>query len=179
MIITNRMFLRPHHIEDFEPYAKLWMQTSSTNKNAPNAQPLNQEESWARLLRQMGHWSTFGFGPFLVLDGGTKHIVGEAGFAFCKRGIDPSFDGAPEAMWRIDVNHQGKGLATEAMLAAVTWLEEHQEFPRTVCIIDELNAASKRVAEHLEFREFARAVYRDNLVFLFERIVMTVSKGRK
>jgi RimJ/RimL family protein N-acetyltransferase len=179
MINTNRLILRPHQIADFEQYANIWMQTSTANINAPNARPLSEEESWARLLRQMGHWSTFGFGPFVVLDGGTKHIVGEAGFAVCKRGISPSFDGAPEAMWRIDVNRQGKGLATEAMLVAASWLDVHQKFPRTVCMIDLLNVASKRVAAKLEFKEFSSALYRDNPVLLFERTVMTVSKGRK
>lgn len=176
MINTNRLLLRPHHIDDFEQYAKLWMQTSPANTIAPNAQSLSHEESWARFLRQLGHWSAFGFGPFVVLDGGTKHIVGEAGFAFCERGIGPSFDGAPEAMWKIDVNRQGKGLATEAMLVAASWLNAHQKFPRTVCMIDVLNIASKRVAEKLEFSEFSSSQYRDKPVLLLERTVAKNSK---
>lgn len=172
MITTKRLLLRPHHIDDFEQYAKLWMETSPSNKNTPNAQPLSEEESWARLLRQMGHWSAFGFGLFLVLDRETEHIVGEAGFAFCKRGLGPSFDTVPEAMWRIDVHNQGKGLATEAMLAAMDWLANHWEFPRTVCMTDLLNAASRHVAEKLGFREFASAaVYHGNPVVLFERTI--------
>ena len=169
MIDTDRLLLRPHHIDDFEQYAKLWAQASPANKDAPNAKPLNEEEAWARLLRQIGHWSAYNFGPFVVLDSGTKLIVGEAGFAFCKRGLGPSFDGAPEAMWRIDAHHQGKGLATEVMLAAMDWLDKNLEFPRTVCMIDWLNAASKHVAEKLEFREFASTTYRDNPVLLLER----------
>lgn len=179
MISTNRLLLRPHHIDDFDGYARLWMQASPANKSAPNAQPLSQEDSWARLLRQIGHWSAFGFGPFLVLNHAEKRIVGEAGFAFCKRGNGPSFDGVPEAMWRIDVHDQGKGLATEAMQAAVSWLDARQKFPRTVCMIDPLNAASKRVASNLDFREFARAAYHENQVLLFERTITAISEHKK
>ena len=179
MMSTNRLLLRPHHIDDFERYAKLWMQPSAAHKNTPNAQPLSQEGSWARLLRLMGHWSAFGFGPFLVLDGGTKQIVGEAGFSFCKRGIGLLFDDVPEAMWRIDVHSQGKGFATEAMLAAIDWLDDHQEFPKTVCMTDVLNAASRHVAEKLEFRKFASAVYHGNQVLLFERTATTITTAKK
>ena len=155
------------------------MQPTAAHKNTPNAQPLSQEESWTRLLRHMGHWSAIGFGPFLVLDGETEHIVGEAGFAFCEVGIGSSFDTVPEAMWRIDVHSQGKGFATEAMLAAMDWLATHQEFPRTVCMTDPLNLASKRVAEKLEFREFASAVYHGNPVILYERTATTITKCKK
>jgi RimJ/RimL family protein N-acetyltransferase len=162
--------LRPHDIGDFSGYWPMWTQGSPAGIDAPNAQPLGEEETWARLLRFIGHWQAFQFGPFLVIDKTSGSIVGEAGCAFCRRGLGLSFDGAPEAMWRIDRDYQGKGFATEAMRAAIHWLDARQEHARMVCMIDPHNTASQRVAMNLGFREYADTVYRGNPVLLYERI---------
>ena len=170
MIETNRLLLRPHKIEDFRDYLSLWKQRSPAGDQAPNAQPLGEEEAWSRLLRLIGHWTSFGFGPFLVLDRMSDFIVGEVGFAHCHRGHEPVYDEVPEAMWRIDHAAQGIGIATEAMRATIGWFDEQHKTKRTVCMIDQSNASSLRLALRLGFHEFAKAIYRENQVVLFERL---------
>ena len=168
MIETNRLLLRPLDVNDFSGYVQLWTQAPKPD-DAPNAQPLGEEGSWARLLRMIGHWTALGYGPFLVTDRASGAVVGEVGFAQHMRGNGPAFDGVPEGMWRIDHRRQGSGIATEAMQAAAAWFDATQVSARTVCMIDLTNMASRRLAERLGFREFASATYCGNPVLLFER----------
>ena len=51
----------------------------------------------------------------------------------------------------------------------VDWLEGALGPRRTVCIIDDANRASVRVAEKLGFREFARSIYKGSPIVMFER----------
>lgn len=64
----------------------------------------------------------------------------------------------------------GMGYATEAAQAAIAWLEGALGPQRTVCIIDDENRASLRVAEKLGYREFARTEYKGARVVMFERL---------
>jgi RimJ/RimL family protein N-acetyltransferase len=170
MIVTDRLLLRPHHINDFNVYLPLWTRASPSRKDPPSAQPLGEEETWNRLLRLIGHWTTFGYGPFLVVDRASDLIVGEVGFARFHRSNGPAYEGVPEAMWRIDHSHQGKGIAREAMQAAAGWFDAKQISKRTVCMIDVSNTASNRLADCLGFHEFATVIYRSNPVRLLERM---------
>lgn len=91
------------------------------------------------------------------------------GFADFKRGIAPSIEGVPEIGWVLASSAHGKGYATEAARAALAWLESTHGAQRTVCVINEDNRASVRVAEKLGYGEFARTVYKSAPVVMFER----------
>ena len=169
MIETNRLLLRPHDVDDFGGYVQLWTQAPKPD-DAPNAQPLGEEESWARLLRMIGHWTAFRLRSISCHGSRCSGaVVGEVGFAQYMRGNGPAFDGVPEGMWRIDHRRHGSGIATEAMQAAAAWFDATQVSARTVAMIDLANMASRRLAERLGFRAFANAIYCGNPVLLFER----------
>lgn len=131
--------------------------------------PATEEEAWGRLHRYVGHWAMMGFGYWLVADRATGRFVGEVGFADFKRAIIPSFDGAPEAGWALAPWAHGRGYATEALTAALGWLEEHVRPARTVCMIDEANAASLRVAEKVGYRRWTRTDYKGSPTTLYAR----------
>jgi RimJ/RimL family protein N-acetyltransferase len=76
---------------------------------------------------------------------------------------------APEGMWKVDLDAQGWGLATEAMTAITTWFDSARP-GRTVCMIDPDNLVSIRVASKLGFIEFERTTYKDTPIVLFERL---------
>ena len=63
----------------------------------------------------------------------------------------------------------GQGYATEAAQAALQWLENALGPQRTVCIINDDNRASLRVAEKCGYREFARTEYKGSSVVMLER----------
>ncbi|MBO9655261.1 GNAT family protein [Agrobacterium sp. SOY23] len=169
-LTTARLVLRPHAIADEALYCAFWSADVPRIDGVRSIAPLDPELAFARMLRFIGHWSVFGFGPFVVEELATGRIVGEVGFAHMRRGNGPDFDGVPEAMWKIDGQLAGKGVATEAVAAATGWLDDSGISRRIVCMIDPLNTPSLAIAARFGFRPFREAIFRDNPVRLFERV---------
>jgi len=122
-----------------------------------------------RLLRQAGHWSLLGYGFLAIEEKATGCFVGEAGLARFHRGLGPCFDDAPEAGWAIAPWAQGHGYATEAAAAALAWTEARLGLRRTVCLVHEGNASSRRVAEKLGYARIGQCRYRGYDALMFER----------
>jgi RimJ/RimL family protein N-acetyltransferase len=165
-IETPRLLLRAHRTEDAEGYAALWRPPADGPVHTP---VLDAEGSWARLLRLIGHRAVFGFAPFLVVERETGGIVGEAGHARFRRGLGPSFDGSPEAMWILLPERRGRGLAEEAMRAAIDDLVRRIGVTRSVAMIDPTNAASLALAGRLGFHHFGEGDHHGTRMRLFER----------
>lgn len=167
IIETQRLRLRSHTVADLEAYLPIW--ETPPDPGNPASFTLNEEDAWYRLLRFVGHWSHFGYGLFVVEDRANGRLIGEAGLAWFHRGIDPNFDNAPEAAWRVLPEYRGKGIASEAMTGVTQWFDRAGFSPRSVCIIDPANVASIKVAQRLGFAEFTRRRYKGADVILFER----------
>ena len=164
---TERLLLRGHRVEDFADSVALWSHPDVTRFISGRA--FTAEESWSRLVRYVGHWALMGFGYWVVTDKASGEFLGEVGFADYKRELEPSLDGAPEMGWVLMPHAHGRGVATEAVRAALAWGETRFESKRTTCLIDPGNAASIRVADKCGYREFARTTYKGTPVILFER----------
>ncbi|MGF6228438.1 RimJ/RimL family protein N-acetyltransferase [Inquilinus ginsengisoli] len=164
-IETERLVLRPHRAEDFADLAAMWADPEVTR--FIGGRPSTPEESWARLLRYGGLWGLLGFGYWAVHERATSRFVGEVGFADFRRGL--GFDGVPEAGWILMPWAQGRGLAGEAVRAALAWADA-RVWDRSVCIIDPENAPSLRLAEACGYREADRITYKDHPVILLERL---------
>lgn len=166
-IQTERLTLRGHATDDFPDCAAMWSDAAVTHFLAPN--PLSQEEVWARLLRYVGHWALMGFGYWAVRETATGRFVGDVGFADYRRDITPPLAGAPEIGWVLASGAQGRGFATEAVRAAITWGETRFSGARTVCLIDPGNRPSLRVAEKCGYHQYAHASYKGQATLLLER----------
>ncbi|MXQ11956.1 GNAT family N-acetyltransferase [Microvirga makkahensis] len=164
---TARLVLRAHSVADFAESLALWGDPQVTR--FISGRPSTQEEIWSRLVRYVGHWALLGFGYWAVEEKATGRFLGEVGFADFRRVIEPSFDGMPEIGWVIAPHAHGKGYATEAVRAAISWGDEHFEGARTVCIISPENRPSIRVAEKCGYREFLRTTYKDSPTIVFVR----------
>jgi RimJ/RimL family protein N-acetyltransferase len=167
VIETQRLTMRGHRLEDFVDCSAMWADPLVTRHIG--GKPFSKEETWARLLRYVGHWSWLGFGYWAIEEKNTGSFVGELGFADYKRDIEPSLEGAPELGWALASGVHGKGYATEAVRAIVAWGEAHFGLVRTVCIVHPENLASIRVAEKCGYREFQRATYKGHSTILFAR----------
>ena len=166
MIETPRLVLRRHTVHDFLSCAALWSDPQVTRYISGRA--FTGEETWARLLRYIGHWEALGYGFWLVEEKSTGEFAGELGFADFHREIDPPITD-PEAGWAFLPRFHGRGYATEALRAALAWGDTHLSGPRTVCLIHPENTASFRVAEGCGFRECHRTVYKDHPAVLLAR----------
>ena len=124
-----------------------------------------------RLLRYGGLWTFLGYGFWAVCERDTGRFVGEVGLADFHREIDWGQDAenAPECGWVLSPSAQGHGYATEAVVAALQWRDDHLPGSRTVCMIGPENTGSLRVAEKCGFRALRDADYH-GIVTLFERV---------
>lgn len=163
---TDRLWLRGHRLDDFGQCAAMWADPNVTQYIMDR--PSTEEESWARLLRYVGHWALAGFGYWVIVEKQTGEFIGEAGFADYKRNIQPSLDGMPEIGWVLASRAHGKGFATEAVRTIAKWGDEHFQKP-TRCIIAPENRASFRVAAKCGYREIIRTIYNGHEAVMFER----------
>lgn len=149
---TPRLRLRALSMDDWEAYAAAWADPRMTR--FIGGEPRDRATSWGKFLQGIGLWPLFGFGywSFIERDGG--RFVGNGGLARFERGI-PELAGFPEAGWAFVPDAWGKGYATEAMGAVLAWADTILGERETRCIIDPMNAASRRVAEKLGYSLFA------------------------
>ncbi len=168
VLTTERLVLRGHRKDDFEDCAALWGDPAVVRYISGKAS--TSSESWARLLNYAGHWALLGFGFWAVEERGSGRYVGEVGLADFKRDIEPGFEGTPEAGWVLAPWSHGKGYATEAVEAALTWGGKELGMTRCICMIDPAHKASQRVAEKCGFKVFAETTFKGSPVLLLERV---------
>jgi RimJ/RimL family protein N-acetyltransferase len=161
------LILRGHRLEDFDALAAMWADPQVTR--FITGTPATREESWARLLRYAGHWSLLGFGFWAVELKAGASFIGDVGFANWQRQITPSLDAMPESGWVFSSTAHGRGIATEAVQAALAWADRHLDGQTTTCIIGVDNLASIRVAKKTGYQEYARAQFKGKEVIQLRR----------
>lgn len=164
---TDRLVLRPPRAEDFEPYFEMCADPETFRHSERG--PMSSDEAWSRLLRHAGHWSLLGHGLFTLIDKDSGRFAGEAGLGDFRRALGAGYDDCPEAGWAVAPWARGRGLATEAMRAALGWIEDVLGQGRSVCMIHVDNRASIRVAEKLGYRHYGEQLYRGYRALMFER----------
>jgi len=167
VVETQRLRLRCHRLEDFANCASMWGDALVTRHIG--GKPLTREESWARLLRYVGHWALLGFGLWAVEERESGDYVGDIGFANFQREIQPQLPDVPEMGWVLAPRAHGKGYATEAVRAAAGWGDTRFSGSQTFCLIHPENTASLRVAEKCGFRELHRTTYKEQPTIVFLR----------
>ncbi|WP_299207802.1 GNAT family N-acetyltransferase [uncultured Tateyamaria sp.] len=154
MLDTDRLILRQPVADDFEPLAAMFNEPSVTEHIGG---VLSRADAWARLLRDVGHWSLEGFGQFIIIDKATRSFVGKVGFAKYKRDLGSNVETDVECSWTLRSACHGKGYATEAAMRSHQWYSAQRAGP-TACMIDEANTASLRLAASLGYSEVDRLV---------------------
>lgn len=164
---TERLILRPHRLQDFEEVAALW--ADPTVVRYIGGSPSTREQSWARLLRYIGHWQALGFGSWAVCDRTDGRFLGEVGFANYQRAVEPALPDVPEAGWVLAQRAHGRGIASEAVDCIHTWADTDRGWPQTTCILDPDHVASLRVAQKHGYRIEGQARYNDQPVSVLMR----------
>lgn len=118
----------------------------------------SEADSFARLLRNVGSWTLWGYGIFMVRLKGEDRIVGTCGVFRSHRGFgaEQGLDNVPEAGWIVHKDHWGEGIAREAMDAALGWFDSVHGKQRVACMIEEGHAASDALAAKLGFVRYGR-----------------------
>ncbi len=165
---TDRLVLDLHSVGDFEALHAMWSDPDTVRFLGGKVG--SRQDSWMRLLRYRGLWALLGYGYWAVHEKVSDRFVGELGFADFHRPTEPSFEGIPEAGWVLAPWARGKGYATEALSAALGWLDG-AGYPRSVCIIDPANAASLALAQKVGFGAPKTVHFGSEAITLFERVV--------
>lgn len=165
-IITSRLLLRAHRMDDFEASLALWSDRNVTRYIG--GKPSTGEEVWSRLLRYAGLWPTLGYGYWAICDRSTGRFLGELGLADFCREIEPPLD-VPEAGWALIPTAAGRGYAAEALEAVLGWTNRSLSAPSCVCLIDAENIPSIRLAERAGFSHEGTVVYRGSRQEQFRR----------
>ena len=166
-LVTERLVLRAHRVEDFPGLAALW--SDPVVIRFIGGTPLTPEDVWSRLLRSAGLWSLLGFGYWVVEEKVTGNFLGEVGFADLKRAIEPPLGNAPEAGWVFASAAHGKGFGIEAVQAIHTWGSNNFQASYSACLIHPENESSLRIAAKMGYRESARSIYKGQPAIVFFR----------
>jgi RimJ/RimL family protein N-acetyltransferase len=131
--------------------------------------PQSREDTWRKILGSPGLWALLGYGYWVAERREDGAYLGQIGFADFKRDMTPGIEGIPEMGWIMTRQAQGRGYATEAVLAALDWADEALGGGEIVAIISHDNAASIRIAEKGGFSSREEAVYKGEPILLFRR----------
>jgi RimJ/RimL family protein N-acetyltransferase len=167
VLTTERLILRGFTAADFDAFAAIW--GDATVVRHISGTPSSRSESWSRLLRLAGGWSLLGYGYWAVEEAASGRLAGMAGLADFKREIGADIAGLPEAGWVFSPDFHGKGYATEAMGAGLSWADAALEADKSCCLIDPDNAASINVAEKLGYGDRFSAPFGDGETLVFFR----------
>ena len=166
-LITDRLTLTPVQPSDLADLNALWSDAAFATSIFPA--PLTSEDVWLRLLRDVGHWEVKGHGNWSIRETATGDYVGSMGVLDYRRILEPAFD-APELGWGVAPRFQGKGMAFEALSAALAWCEDSLNARRTVCMISPDNAPSHALAARAGYAPYVETTYKGSPIVLLERI---------
>ena len=167
VLITDRLTLTPTQASDFGDLVALWSDPAFATAIFPTA--LSSEDVWFRLLRDIGHWEALGHGNWAIRETATGDYVGSVGVLDYHRIMTPAFD-APELGWGVAPRFQGRGMAFEALSAALAWCDDALNAPRTVCMISPDNVPSHALATRAGYAPYVETIYKDSPVVLLERL---------
>ncbi|MFJ6571718.1 GNAT family N-acetyltransferase [Streptomyces sp. NPDC091292] len=149
MITTSRLVLRRWRPEDIAPLAAIsgdpvvmrWIGNGSVR---------SPEQTRAGVEAMERAWDTQGFGLFAVELRETGQLVGFTGLSVPD--YLPQLLPSVEIGWRLGRAFWGRGLATEAALAALRFGLADRGLDRIVSVAQEDNGASERVMSKLGMR---------------------------
>jgi [ribosomal protein S5]-alanine N-acetyltransferase len=142
-VVTERLVLRRVTEADVEDYYRLFTDPEVTRYLPTRGQPI----PWGSFEGLVGcsdrHWSTHGYGVWVVCDLEDGSVIGQCGLRFLDE------NGETEVLYAYARPWWGKGIATEAAVAALAFGFERTGLRRIVAYAVPENQASTRVMEKL------------------------------
>jgi RimJ/RimL family protein N-acetyltransferase len=166
-IETERLVLRAWSKDDFRPYHAILQQPEVHRHFGP--QPMAAEECWRRLMASVGGWQFNGFGTWAVETKADGRLVGNVGLFTAWRDLEPEFGEQPEMGWIMASETHGRGLASEACVAALDWAAANLPPTPIWAIIAPANAPSLILAERLGFERVHETQYHGDPTVVLRR----------
>lgn len=154
MLRTERLELHRPQTSDLEGLFNLIANPETRRHLGPSK--ASMADSFARLLRNVGSWTLYGYGVFVVRLRDQQSILGTCGVFRSFRGFGKGMDDVPEAGWIIDADHWGQGYAREAVESALAWFDAEHGGQRIACMIEEGHNRSHNLALSVGFTPYDR-----------------------
>ncbi len=139
---TERLLLRGLRIDDLDAYADIYGDVE-VMRHLEHGRPLDRDAAWRSMALHLGHWQLRGYGQWALVARNSDVLVGRAGL------WQPEGWPGLEIGWLLARPQWGRGFATEAARAALTYAFTVLRAERVISLIRPDNAASIRVAERL------------------------------
>ncbi|HEX8845973.1 MAG TPA: GNAT family N-acetyltransferase [Pyrinomonadaceae bacterium] len=143
---TERLTLRTWSLDDAEAGFQIWSD-AEVMLYVGTGEPyksVEQTRSWLR--RMIAHQEQYGFGYWAMLEKESGQLIGS-----CGMGRHPDGGPAVDFGYTLARSHWGRGLATEAAAACLSYAFEHLRLPELVASVDSRNTRSQRVLEKIGF----------------------------
>lgn len=161
--MTARLVLRKIVPADVTTMIRLHADPDATRHRPEGTS--SPRDSRQLFLSWLDHWSEFGFGYWAIEIAGTKELTGFGGLQLAY-GDNGAY---LNVFYRLFPRFWGHGYAPEMVTAAAEW--GHRELPELpiMIITPTTNAAARRVAEKLGFRQVREAYFQGALSCFFQR----------
>lgn len=147
-IETDRLLLRPFRLDDLDAHAEI-LRDPLVTRYLPRGPFLPQDARAIseRILNHfLEHWQRHGFGAWGLLDKASRQLIGQCGLNYLPESPEV------EVLYLLAQAAWGRGLATEAARASVSYGFETVGLERIVGITMPENIASQRVLEKAGLR---------------------------
>ena len=139
VLLTPRLRLRPHVVEDFDRFAEFYASQRSEYVGGP----LSAGAAWRLFAAMVGQWALKGFGVWAIDIRDSGEHVGHVDL------WAPADWPENELGWMLWEGFEGHGYAHEAALRAREYAFETLGWSTVVSYIDPDNERSRRLAERL------------------------------
>ena len=140
---TGRLLLKPLELEHFDAFAAMAAEPEVMEFLSFDGKPLTRFQAWQAFASSAGHWTLRGFGWFGVFERESGDFVGRIG-PWHPEGW-PGF----EVGWALCSKYWGRGYATEAAAATISYSFNELGQGKVISLIDPANVRSIGVAERL------------------------------
>jgi RimJ/RimL family protein N-acetyltransferase len=152
---TERLFARPpspedralYHAHFTRPEIEAWLRPSPLP-------PFNAQVIDELVDGDQVHWQSHGFGPWVLIEKESGAFAGRGGLAWTS--VEDTAE--VELPWSIEPRLHGRGLATEAAIAACSHARE-LGLEQVVALVLPTNLPSQRVAEKAGFERDGEVIH--------------------
>ncbi len=154
VITTPRLILRPFTQHDAVDYHRNTMADADVMRFLLGVKPIKETKLLVKNRFRKPEKGKPGVWSVAFMEDPNNEVVGHVGY------LTQELDGEPveEMSYRLARRHWGKGLATEAAIAARDWFFEHTDLEFFVGFILPENASSTATAERIGMRYWKDAV---------------------
>lgn len=162
-MVSERLRYRPVEVTDVDAFHRL-VQDEHVRRYLMDGTVFPREWSADRMRDSEAGFEARGLGLWLVHDRTTDELVGFCGFL-----VLPSIHPEPQLVYAMLEQFSGKAYATEMARVSIAHARKQAGVTEIFTSVDEINAASLRVLEKLEFERIGTQTGSFGNMFLMRR----------